>query len=232
MRRPTIYIPAKSADDWQSFLADPTKQWKVGYSARTLAQAWHGQNGFPEEVERLFKRSYFQQFKPLTPLMIFPEYKVPIMGQGKDSQNDLFVLAKADDHQLVAMTVEGKVEESFGCTIKKWLQSSKGDRTNKERRLYALQDELGLETIPDTIYYQLIHRCASAVIEAERFNARYAIMLVHSFSPHGSWFNEYAAFVALFEQQAVKDKLIHLSSLGNVELFSGWVTGDPKYLSL
>ena len=233
MSRQIIYIPAKSAEDWQQFLAEPKLQWKMGYSARTLAMAWHNAQGnFPPEIERLFKQSGFAQFHPLTPLLIFPEYKVQIIGRGKDSQNDLFVLAKADDRQLVSMTIEGKVEESFGSTIKKWLQSSKGDQTNKERRLYALQDELGLEDIPDTIYYQLLHRCASAVIEAQRFNAVYAIMLVHSFSPQGSWFDEYAQFIALYDQPAVKEKLVHLASLGNVELFSGWVTGDPKFLSL
>ncbi len=232
MSRQIIYIPAKSAEDWQALLAEPNLQWKMGYSARTLAMCWQAQKGFPAEIERIFQQSHFEQFKPVTPLMIFPEYKVPILGRGKDSQNDLFVLAKADDRQLVSITVEGKVEESFGSTIKKWLQSGKGDRTNKERRLYALEEELGLENIPDTIYYQLLHRCVSAVIEARRFNAPYAVMLVHSFSSQSSWFDEYAQFIALYGHQAVKDKLIHLASLGNIELFSGWVTGDPKFLSL
>jgi hypothetical protein len=233
LSRQTIYIPANSPDDWQRFLAEPNLQWKMGYSARTLAMAWHDAQGdFPTEINHIFKLSGFAHFQPLVPLMIFPEYKVPIMGRGKDSQNDIFVLAKAGDGELVSMTVEGKVEESFGSTIKNWSQLSKGDVTNKQKRLYALEDELGLESIPDSIYYQLLHRCASAVIEAKRFNAAYAVMLVHSFSPHGSWFDEYAQFIALYGQQVVKDKLIHLASLGKVELFSGWVTGDPKFLSL
>jgi hypothetical protein len=37
--------------------------------------------------------------------------------------------------------------------------------------------------VPDAIRYQLLHRAASVVIEAERFNASYAVLPVHSFSP-------------------------------------------------
>jgi hypothetical protein len=33
----TIYIPAQSAEDWRLFLAEPDKQWKTGYAAKTLA---------------------------------------------------------------------------------------------------------------------------------------------------------------------------------------------------
>lgn len=231
LSRQLIYIPADSADVWQSFLADPQLQWKTGYSARTLAHAWHAQAGFPEEVGHILNQSDFAAFQQVTPLIMLPEYKVSLKGLGKDSQNDLFVLAKASDQQLISMTIEGKVEESFGSTVKKWKQSGAGYTENKQIRLGYLQETLGLDAIPDTIYYQLLHRCASAVIEAKRFNARYAVILVHSFSPHGSWFNEYAQFIGLYGQQAIKDKLFHLASLGDVKLYTGWVTGNPKYLS-
>ena len=177
-------------------------------------------------------QSQVVQFQQVTPLIILPEYKVPLSGRGNDSQNDIFVLAKATDQQLISIAVEGKVEESFGSTLKMWKQSGKGYTDNKKIRLNYLQEQVGLEHIPDTIYYQLLHRCASAVIEARRFNARYAVMLVHSFSLQGSWFDEYAKFTMLYVQKVEKDKLFHLASLGDVELYSGWVTGNPKFLSL
>ena len=231
MSRHIIYIPANSPEDWQAFLAEPHLQWKTGYSARTLAYAWHAQEGFPEEIDRIFKQSNFLPLQDVTPLLILPEYKVPLKGRGKDSQNDLFVLAEANDHQLISMMIEGKVEESFGSTITAWKQSGDGYGENKQIRLAYLQQQLGLKHVADTIYYQLLHRTASAVIEAKRFNAPYAVMLVHSFSQQGSWFDEYAQFMALYGQKVVKDKLFHLASLGDVELYSGWVTGNPKYLS-
>ena len=39
--------------------------------------------------------------------------------------------------------------------------------------------------------YQLLHRTASAIIEAERFNANHALMLVHSFSLANEWYGDF-----------------------------------------
>lgn len=48
-----VYIPARSADDWRRFLAEPGKQWRWGHSARTLACCWQGADGFPAGVHTL-----------------------------------------------------------------------------------------------------------------------------------------------------------------------------------
>ncbi|MGH7925887.1 MAG: DUF6946 family protein, partial [Candidatus Binatus sp.] len=37
------------------FLADPRKQWKSGFSARTLAQCWESANGLPPEIASLLE---------------------------------------------------------------------------------------------------------------------------------------------------------------------------------
>jgi len=39
-------------DDWQKLLAKPEKQWKSGYSARTLAHCWEAVDEFPPEVSK------------------------------------------------------------------------------------------------------------------------------------------------------------------------------------
>ena len=46
-----IYIPTASSDDWQQFLAEPTKQWRPGYSAKELADRWENAEGFPSAVQ-------------------------------------------------------------------------------------------------------------------------------------------------------------------------------------
>lgn len=227
-----IFIPANQAQDWQQFLAEPERQWKIGYSARTLAYCWHAASGFPEEVSLVFASSSIFAFQSIEPLFILPEYKVSLKGRGPDSQNDIFVLGKAQDGELVSIMVEGKVEESFGASLGKWKSANKGFTDNKRKRLDDLQEYLGLASIPDDIYYQLLHRTASAVIEAKRFNAQYAVMLVHSFSPSGSWFDEYARFLNLFDVEAEKNVLHHLNVVDGVDLYTGWVTGDARFLHL
>ena len=224
------YIPTKSPDDWKSLLADPGKHWRTGYSARALAYCWEEASGFPAEVLRLFQSSPIPTLHAIEPLLLLPEYKVPLPGRGRDSQNDLFMLAKAGDGALVSIMVEGKVNESFGQPIGVWKGSADGT-ANKAKRLAGLVECLGLAQLPDTIYYQLVHRAASAVIAARRFNAAYAIMLVHSFSPvHAHW-DAFADFVALYAKTAERETLIEMAQIGDVRLLIGWATGDSGYLT-
>ena len=64
-----IYIPAKSPEDWRQFLADPEKQWKDGYSAKSMAVTWQKSNGFPADLKKAFKsksgylKKFMQRFK-------------------------------------------------------------------------------------------------------------------------------------------------------------------------
>lgn len=57
---------------------------------------------------------------------------------------------------------------------------------------------LGIESCPPDVHYQLLHRPALALIEAEKFHAADAAMIVHSFSPERRWFGAFAKFVGFF----------------------------------
>lgn len=78
---------------------------------------------------------------------------------------------------------------------------------------------------------KLLHRSASAVIEAKRFGAPHAVMLVHSFSQSHQWFEDYAAFAALLGVKVAVNRVVSVGQRGGVELHLGWVCGDAKYLS-
>ena len=80
------------------------------------------------------------------------------------------------------------------------------------------------------IRYQLLHRTASAILEAKRFNAFHALMLVHSFSQADKWFEDYALFAALFEIDAKVNRIHSAGKVGDVQIYLGWVKGDYKYL--
>jgi len=174
-----IFVSSTSPDAWKCLLADPEKQWRTGFSARSLAYCWESVDGFPQEIERLFTETNIPAFRGIEPLVILPEYQVPLPGGSRPSQNDIFVLAKAQG-QLISIAVEGKVSESFGPTLAEW---NPANSNGKMRRLEYLKEQLDLsQALPPLIRYQLLHRAASAVIEAHRFTAKYAVMLVHSFS--------------------------------------------------
>jgi len=97
-------------------------------------------------------------------------------------------------------------------------------------RLVGLQKRFGEEEFPDHIRYQLVHRTASSVIEAERFGPGLAVMIVHSFSNEDTGYDNYSEFLKLFGVEAVPDQLVYLTEVNSVSLFSGWVTGSAEYL--
>jgi len=217
-------IPTKGPSCWKQFLADE-KHWKEGYSAMALAQCWEDANGFPPEIKQLF--ADHPRFQQLELLLAIPEHQVELPGGRRPSQNDLFVLGKSNG-ELVAITIEGKVDESFDKTVREWLKS---DSKGKQQRLRFLREQLGLAEIPDTVRYQLLHRTVSAIIEAKRFNAKTAVMIVHSFNQEHLWFDDYKKLVALFGAKAEHGKLVLVQQVDGIDLYCGWATGDQRFLT-
>ena len=173
----SFFVRASKPEDWQLHLAEPDKQWKDGYSAKTLAYCWMDAKGFPTSVKEVFSRN--ESFDDMQFLAGFVEHKVPLPGGGHASQNDILVLAKVKS-RLAVFAVEGKVSEPFGETVGEWLKNaSKG----KTERLKFLNQLLGLNLNDHLdVRYQFAHRAASALLEAERFSSSTAVMLIHSFS--------------------------------------------------
>ena len=225
-----VFVPAMKPDDWKRLLAEPDKHWKTRYSAKALAYCWQEANGFPESVRSVFKKSGIELFQDIKLLLALPEYQVPLPGGARPSQNDIFVLAKGND-QLVSIAVEGKVSEPFGQTVADWQED--GSAGKRERLSYLLQ-KLDLEERAsiDDIRYQLLHRTASALIEAEKFNAQNALMLVHSFSLSNEWFDDYSHFLALYGLDAKPDSVLFAKNVNGIDLYFCWVRGDKKYLNV
>jgi hypothetical protein len=221
-----VYAPVLCVEQWAQLLAQPEKQWRVGFSARTLAHAWQEATGFPGEVQAVLSRS--PNLNGIELLLALPEHQVPVPGGSRPSQSDIWVLARAHS-QLVSLAVEGKVSEPFGPTIREWLDDpSRG----KKKRLAYLCSELGLgASPPGDIRYQLLHRAASAMIEARRFMASHAVMLVHSFSPCDEWFQDYADFVALFGATPFPNEVASVRPRNSISLHFAWVRGDAQYRS-
>lgn len=222
-----FFAPTNKPEDWRALLAEPNKHWKTGYSAKALAYCWEEADDFPRSVKKVFKDSGIELFHDIELLLAFPEYKVPLPGGRRASQNDIFILARGNG-QLLSIMVEGKVSEPFGETVADWKLH---DRGGKKIRLKFLCDELQFdEDKIDHIRYQLLHRTVSAMIEAKRLNAQNALMLVHSFSQSDEWFDDYCQFLALFGVKGELDSLVFARTLDGINLCFAWVKGDKRYL--
>ena len=224
---PRILSFTSGPDDWKALLADPAKQWRSGYSARTLAHCWEKADGFPPEVFTAFKETTEPLLANLEPLLAVPEFKVPLPGGSRASQNDVFVLARSSAGPVCIM-VEGKVNESFGPTLDEWRTDAS---PGKERRLDSLLERLCIPTPPGgDIRYQLFHRAVSAIITAEQYRAIAAVLLIHSFSEQRTRWRDYEAFLNLFGVQAQSGVVQRLPNVSPVPLFAVWVTGDCRFL--
>lgn len=215
-----ILIPTKGPEDWKNLLADPDLHWKEGHSAYALAHRWERAKGFPSEIKEALES--IPALEDVELLLAIPEYKVGLPGGGAASQNDIFCLARTR-HGLVSIMVEGKVNEPFGPLVKEWyVDPSPG----KVKRLSFLCRTLGLD--PDQVQevrYHILRRTASAIMEAKRFKASTAAMLVHSFSPTYNWFEDYAAFADLFGIYTSMDQVHSAGKIEGIHLYLSWIKG-------
>ncbi len=194
----------------------------MGFSARSLAYAWEEAEGFPVTVGSVLRQS----FQNIEPLLILPEHQVPLPGGKAASQNDAWVLAKSGV-DLISIAVEGKVLEPFGPTVEEWNPYAS---TGRQKRFAFLRELLQLDKIPHKTRYQLMHRTASAILEAQRFNAQHAILLIHSFSPDNKWFDDFSMFVELFGQTARVNSIVSAERNRSPNLHFAWIQGNEIYL--
>ena len=164
-------------------------------------------------------------------MLVIPENKVPLPpARGHPTQNDVFALLKAGDGELISVTVEAKVAESFDKTVGEWIWDNS---PGKQERLEFITKTLDLENQDlSAIRYQLLHRLVSAILEVKRFNVAYAVMIVQSFSPTYEWFEDFVQFISVFDRDEVEIGKLYLLGVGSgITTYSGWVHGNQRFLS-
>lgn len=228
-----LYIPTLGPTDWRRLLADPSSQWERYKSALEMAVCWEAargsERGLPPEVRDAIDT--VPELRGASLLIGLPEHQVQFAGGGHPSQNDLWALLRGRD-DLISLAVEAKAGEKLDELVRDWLPRE-GERSRKLERLTALQRRLGIaDADVAAIRYQLLHRTASALKEAERFSAKWAVVLVQSFdrvADEPSW-QDFIRFGELMGVSVVKGRLVASPCSTGVPLFLGWVTSSPADL--
>jgi hypothetical protein len=221
-----IYAPAAGLETWKERLAEPETQWVRTKSAFETAVFWElgarQPRGLDSRVTALFDHE--DLLKDCQLIASFPEHRVRLPGGSRASQTDVWAILRSP-RGLVSLAVEGKAGESFAETIGDWRKEASA---GKEKRLTYLCEQLGLAAgVDDTIRYQLMHRTASALIEAERIGAAAAVMLVLSFAPDAVSKSDYEAFISCLGGKAPLDRLSCAGSAVKRPLFLGWLDLSP-----
>lgn len=213
--------PVSLPEDVRCHLADPDRHWRKGYSACELATAWIKAKGLPPAVQAVLDEA--SEYRSATLIEGYFERQVDLRTRGRPSQTDLMVLLRLPTGHAV-MAVEGKVSEPFGELVRD-LDMTAG----RERRLACLQEVLGLD--PATVgglRYQLLHRTASAIFEAERYGFDHAMMLVHSFSQAHAGFDDFARFTSALDIPVSSVSTVSdARRFGSVDLRLAWAADYP-----
>jgi hypothetical protein len=218
-RIPRLHLPMLQPTDVIPHLGRGEQHWKVGRSAHALCTKWFDSNGIPDRVDSLFQSA--PDFENLRLIDAFLERDVDLGDGHRPSQTDLMAIC-SDLRGLFVVAVEGKVDEPFGDYVHKWRDGSPA----KEARLQNLCTLLGLDIhTVGPLRYQLLHRSASAILEARRYHAGRAAMVVHSFCSLQSGFKDYSDFAAAVGFiDIAPNSIVGPRVIGGIEFFLGWAT--------
>ena len=224
-----LCIETRGICNWRDRLAKPDTQWKRKFSAFETAVSWENSSrspaGLPEPIAELFRGSIFGE---ATLLLGIAEHKVPLVGGLADSQCDVWaLLSTASGH--VSLSVEAKANEPFGQgnqSLKDWLAAGESEksRQNRRDRWEHIVDHLP-SALPDAyslVPYQLLHRCAAAVIEAKRFSVPNAVFVVQAFQSPDESFEAFSRFCQAVNITAERGQM-QMATVEGIRLGIGWV---------
>jgi hypothetical protein len=204
-------------------LGKPT-HFRAGRSAYCLANSWMSVNELPELVRLTLDTAPALAGAKL--IEGFFERECSLGDGGRHSQTDLLALLSVSN-KLVVMSVEGKVDEPFGELV---IDELKAPTPLKKARIERLSAIFGLSPkTAEPLRYQLIHRTAAAIYEAQRFHAQTAVMMVHSFDGGDAGAEDYMRFAGALGFQGAEPTLtVGPKLFGGVQLYLGWTADRPS----
>ncbi|MGY4617261.1 hypothetical protein ACVWZ4_002488 [Bradyrhizobium sp. USDA 4472] len=231
-----LHLPIKTPEDVIPYLGSPG-HWREGRSAKLVAEGWFSAkdrpelHGLPEMVSVTLGRcppDQASRFAEAELVDAFLERTIELGDGSTPSQTDVLAILRLPN-ELAIMAVEGKVNESFGPLVSEWIRKATPS-SKKAARLAHLSQTLGIKVSDcENLRYQLLHRTASALYEARRYHAEVAIMMVHSFDPKDTGFEDFARFSAAIGLTGVAaTRLDGPVSLDGVDLYLGWTADRPS----
>ncbi len=157
------------------------KHWKDGRSAKETAKHWL--HTIPLPFQELLKQ-YELKYELCSPEYVsnFDAYK----GNGRN--HDLLLIAKDKKDKKVVISIESKVDEPFGDSVKKAIDAAKiakekNSNSKALERIEELRKNLFGELNDNQLdlRYQLLTAVAGTIAEAKKQEAKSAFFLVQTF---------------------------------------------------
>jgi hypothetical protein len=225
-----IFVPSNGPGDWRRLLADPSCHWVPTKSAFECAVSWEGAQGNSRGIPGPIANALDSHPSTAHAVLVLaiPELQVHLPGGGHPSQNDVWALLRTTAG-MVSLSVEAKSGEPLDRLVGEWLADAPAT-SGKPTRLEFLRKCLGLDGVElSGLRYQLLHRAASALVQADRFGARTAVLLIHSFGGHADDKSreDYQRFAEAMACAPVFDALVTVGRPTKLPLLIGWLADVP-----
>ena len=185
-------------------------------TAPELTARWRAADGFPPEIAQLL-RSH-EATRSATLLLAIPEHRVRLAGGVWAAPADLWALARTP-RGLLSIVVGTDGAEPAGATARASQSACEHEQTDRAVRSLLEIDRESERAIGS----QLFHRTACALIEARRFFAATAAVIVHSFGARADSFLEFQSFArqmgGLLQRPG---ELTRVPPREGIDLFLGW----------
>ena len=217
-----LHVPLSRPEDVIPHLG-AAHHWKEGRSAKSLVDQWWAARGLPQSVSNLLDQSGIWRRAGL--IDAFVERRTDLEdGRATASQTDLLAIV-AIESGLGVIGIEAKVDEGFDKTVDEWLADASPGKTARLAKLCALFD-LSPNSVGE-LRYQLFHRTAAAIIEARRYRAGHAAMVVQSWSSKLDGFEDYSRFFhALGIDGLESGRLSAPLIIGGTVFCTGWLVEE------
>ena len=206
------------------FLGKQELHWNKERSAYQAAHSWFLAKGLPGSIQAILKSDPAFAGSALRKATF--ENKTSLDSYGRESQTDVLAILNTDKGKAV-LGVEAKVDESFGPLVQEWNDYG----TGKLRRLVGLLERLQFKsTVIGALRYQLFHRTAATLIEAEKIRAPDAALIIQSFDKGRAGFEDFVAFADAFGTPVSKPGELSIPKrLGDVTIRLGWTENPMQY---
>jgi len=225
-----IFVPSSGPSDWRRLLADPVRHWVPTKSAFECAVSWEGARQNPRGLPELVASALDSHPSTANAALVLaiPELQVDLPGGGHPSQNDVWALLRTSA-ETVSLSVEAKSGEPLDRLVGEWVADAT-PTSGKPKRLEFLRECLGLGDVAlSGLRYQLLHRAASALVQADRFGAGIAVLLIHSFGGHADDRSreDYQRFAEAMACPPAFNALVGVGRPTKLPLLIGWLADIP-----
>lgn len=215
-----LHVPLLKPEDVIPHLGKGELHWRDGFSAKSACLSWANARDIPAPVRAVLDQA--ADYRGAELLDAWLERCTPLpWGKGNPSQTDLLALIGIGD-EIAVLGIEAKVREPFGPTVTEWLAqggSNRIDRLDGLRGVFGISAEVAMG-----LRYQLFHRVAASMLEAKRFRAKKAAVLVQSFCPDRTGLADFQAFAdAAGFGRVEPDGISGEKDVAGVTMRVGWV---------